>query len=170
MRKPLYKTMSETKEQELLPCEQPLPCAHCENDVHILTTERRGIPSGDNGFLTTIVCKNGECGCKIVRWALKKEWSVESAIDAWNRRTAPAEKCPAAEWTTEPKEMGVHVICFENKDFALAFVNEGLEDVDVIKGTMSLWCGTLQAFNNYFGNAHWQKINVPALPGEGGAK
>ena len=63
------------------------PCPFCGGRAHMITRVQAGVPSGDDGYTTVIKCLNhAECGAVICRWALKKKWSVESAIKAWNRR------------------------------------------------------------------------------------
>jgi Lar family restriction alleviation protein len=63
------------------------PCPFCGGESHMITRVQAGVPSGDDGYTTVIKCLNhAECGAVICRWALKKKWSVESAIKAWNRR------------------------------------------------------------------------------------
>lgn len=63
-----------------------LPCAHCGSKVHMTSHLEAGVPSGASGHETTIKCLNGSCGATITRWALKKSWSIESALKAHNTR------------------------------------------------------------------------------------
>lgn len=62
-----------------------LPC-QCGGEAKIICFEKRGIPSGDMGYLASVKCP--ECWAELRRWALKKEWAKESAIQNWNTRAA----------------------------------------------------------------------------------
>lgn len=62
-----------------------LPC-HCGGNVKMVCFEKRGIPSGDMGYLAEIKCP--ECWAELRRWALRKKWAKESATKGWNTRTA----------------------------------------------------------------------------------
>ena len=46
--------------------------------------EKRGVPSGDMGYLASIKCR--DCWIELRRWALKKKWAEESVRLAWNTR------------------------------------------------------------------------------------
>lgn len=70
------------------------PCPFCGGRAHMITRVQAGVPSGDDGYTTVIKCLNhAECRAVICRWALKKKWSVESAIKAWNRRANDEADC-----------------------------------------------------------------------------
>lgn len=66
-----------TARGELLPCQ-------CGGIPKMVCFEKRGIPSGDMGYLAEIKCP--ECWAELRRWALKKEWAKESATKGWNTR------------------------------------------------------------------------------------
>ena len=66
-----------TERGELLPC-------HCGGLAKMVCFEKRGIPSGDMGYLAEIKCP--DCWAELRRWALKKAWAKESAIKGWNTR------------------------------------------------------------------------------------
>jgi len=61
-----------------------LPCPHCSGEVKMITAPKIGVPSGDDGYESTITC--WECHCTMRFWALKKAWVTETIIAAWNRR------------------------------------------------------------------------------------
>lgn len=65
--------------------EELKPCPFCGGEARYSTIRMCGVPSGDKGYLTEIFC----CKCKqgVKNWALKKDWSIKSAIEAWNRRS-----------------------------------------------------------------------------------
>ena len=65
------------------------PCP-CGGEARYSTIKMYGIPSGDKGYLTEIFC----CKCKqgVKNWALKKDWSIKSATEAWNRRCDNEQK------------------------------------------------------------------------------
>lgn len=61
------------------------PCPFCGESMGLLNTfQEVGTPSGDLGFSTVIQCE--KCKHTIKVWALKKDWSIESALKIWNRR------------------------------------------------------------------------------------
>lgn len=62
------------------------PCPFCGGEARYSTIRKRGVPSGDKGYLTEIYCH--KCKKGVRNWALKKDWSIKSAIEAWNRRTS----------------------------------------------------------------------------------
>lgn len=63
------------------------PCPFCGGKARIFYTMDIGVPTGDNGYKVSVKCDNLLCcGAKIEKWAAKKEWAKESAINAWNRR------------------------------------------------------------------------------------
>ena len=66
-----------TEEGDLLPC-----C--CGGNPVLVCFEKRGIPSGNMGYLARIKCT--DCWAELSRWALKKKWAKESAKKAWNTR------------------------------------------------------------------------------------
>lgn len=61
-------------------------CPCCGEKANITITSETGMPSGDKGTKVVIFCQNRECGCRIVKWALKTEWAIKSATKVWNRR------------------------------------------------------------------------------------
>ena len=63
------------------------PCPFCGNKAISISVPEEGSISGDIGTRTTIICENRECGAKIIKWALEKEWAEDSAFKAWNSRT-----------------------------------------------------------------------------------
>ena len=62
-------------------------CPFCGGKAISISVPEEGIISRDIGTRTTIKCDNRECGAKIIKWALEKEWAEESAVKAWNNRT-----------------------------------------------------------------------------------
>lgn len=66
-----------TERGELLPCQ-------CGGKPQIGCFEKRGIPSGDMGYLASVKCT--DCWAELRRWSLKKKWAKESAIKGWNTR------------------------------------------------------------------------------------
>ena len=66
-----------TERGELLPC-------HCGANANMVCFEKRGIPSGDMGYLARIKCP--DCWAELSRWAFKKKWAIASATKAWNTR------------------------------------------------------------------------------------
>lgn len=66
-----------TERGELLPCQ-------CGGETALVCYEKRGIPSGDIGYLARIKCQ--DCWLELSRWALKKKWAIESVKKAWNTR------------------------------------------------------------------------------------
>lgn len=60
-----------------------LPC-QCGGKAGMVCFEKRGVPSGDVGYLASIKCR--DCWIELRRWALKKKWAEESACLAWNTR------------------------------------------------------------------------------------
>lgn len=63
------------------------PCPFCGGKARIFYTMDIGVPTGDNGYKVSVKCDNLLCcGAKIEKWAAKKEWAKESAINAWNER------------------------------------------------------------------------------------
>jgi hypothetical protein len=62
-------------------------CPFCGSKAVSISVPQEGSISGDIGTRTTIMCENRECGAKIIKWALEKEWAEESAVKAWNSRT-----------------------------------------------------------------------------------
>jgi hypothetical protein len=68
-------------------------CKHCGGAANISVRQKIGVPSGDHGFFAKIECTTDDCRIKVERWALKKQWAVDSAIAAWNRR-APVNNEP----------------------------------------------------------------------------
>ena len=63
------------------------PCPFCGGEVRIFYTMKIGIPTGDDGCQATARCSNTlHCGAEIQRWAARKDWARESAVNAWNRR------------------------------------------------------------------------------------
>lgn len=66
-----------TERGELLPCQ-------CGGKPQIVCFEKRGIPSGDMGYLASVKCP--DCWAELRRWSLKKKWAKESAIKGWNTR------------------------------------------------------------------------------------
>lgn len=58
---------------------------HCGGKAKMIFFEKRGLPSGDMGYLAEIKCP--ECRAELRRWALKKKWAMESATKAWNTRS-----------------------------------------------------------------------------------
>lgn len=61
-------------------------CPFCGCKATMYTTTQHGIPSDDSGYETTIKCETEDCRARVVFWAIKKQWSTDSAIAAWNRR------------------------------------------------------------------------------------
>lgn len=62
------------------------PCPRCGAGMGLLKTSQEvGIPSGDLGFSTVIQCD--KCKHTIKVWALKKDWSIESALKIWTDGT-----------------------------------------------------------------------------------
>lgn len=74
--------MSKEKSPELL------PCPFCGGEATYICRKRTGSISGDNGYETIVMCADNhhECGARITKWGLRKDWSKNSAIVAWNRR------------------------------------------------------------------------------------
>lgn len=63
------------------------PCPFCGCDARVYYKIDIGIPTGDNGHKVSVRCENTlRCGAKIEKWAAKKEWARNSAVEAWNRR------------------------------------------------------------------------------------
>ena len=62
-------------------------CPFCGGKAISISAPEEGSISGDIGTRTTIMCENRECGAKIIKWALEKEWAEGSAVKAWNNRT-----------------------------------------------------------------------------------
>lgn len=63
------------------------PCPFCGGDARVYYKMDIGIPTGDNGHKVSVRCENTlRCGAKIEKWAAKKEWARNSAVEAWNRR------------------------------------------------------------------------------------
>ena len=60
-----------------------LPCM-CGGKASMVFFEKRGVPSGNMGYLASIKCRN--CWMELRRWALKKKWAEDSARLAWNTR------------------------------------------------------------------------------------
>lgn len=60
-----------------------LPCM-CGGKAGMVCFEKRGVPSGDMGYLASIKCR--DCWMELRRWALKKKWAEASARLAWNTR------------------------------------------------------------------------------------
>jgi len=73
------------------------PCPFCGGKAGMLMTTEVGTPSGDKGTKVVVFCGNRECGCKVVKWALKIGWAKESAIKAWNRRANQGQADKVAE-------------------------------------------------------------------------
>ncbi len=61
-------------------------CPCCGEKANMTITTEAEMPSGGKGTKALVFCQNRECGCKIVKWALKTEWAIESATKAWNNR------------------------------------------------------------------------------------
>lgn len=55
----------------------------CGKRPNITTVIKIGAPSGDSGYETTVECRS--CGSKLIRWALRKSWSINSAKEDWNK-------------------------------------------------------------------------------------
>lgn len=62
-------------------------CPFCGSKAISISVPENGGISGDIGTRSTIVCEDRECGARIVKWAMKKEWAEISADKAWNNRT-----------------------------------------------------------------------------------
>ena len=63
----------------------PKSCPFCGGSAVIHTEKQYGVPSGDDGWLCSVIC--AECGASVKAWALVKSWAVETATEKWNRRT-----------------------------------------------------------------------------------
>lgn len=61
-----------------------LLACQCGGKVRMFCLEKRGVPSGEMGYLALIKCP--DCWIELKRWALKKKWAEESARLAWNTR------------------------------------------------------------------------------------
>lgn len=62
------------------------PCPFCGCKATLSTITRIGSPSSDSGYESTIKCCMDNCRARVVFWALEKQWAIDSAIAAWNRR------------------------------------------------------------------------------------
>jgi Lar family restriction alleviation protein len=62
------------------------PCPFCGCKATLYTITKHGIPSADSGYESTIICETEGCSARVVFWALEKQWAIDSAIYAWNRR------------------------------------------------------------------------------------
>lgn len=57
-------------------------CPRCGEGMGLLNTfQEVGTPSGDLGFCTMIECE--KCKHTVKVWALKKDWSIQSALKIW---------------------------------------------------------------------------------------
>lgn len=66
------------------------PCPFCGNTkISVVRSKYNGVPSGDNGWYAEIKCK---CEADMKFWALKKSWTEETTISAWNRRADNGDK------------------------------------------------------------------------------
>ena len=140
--------MSETKERELL------PCAHCGSDNAKIRTGTCYDKIYKWQTYHQIECVN--CNIQTCKYTTEAE-----AIAAWNRRPAPA-------WTTEvPTEDGYYFYCTEN-DFGVIEIEKSGDDFIFYAGKRMIY--GLKALGRYFDFEpfQWCRINVPALPGEGG--
>ena len=114
------------------------PCPFCGNEkVTINLYEKRGTPSGDDGWNAEIRCK---CHALVRFWALKKSWARQSAIEAWNSRAEQGQTDEAAKLKRElervKQERDAAVECIEriNKMIGYAYVNEIVDEIDKWRG------------------------------------
>ena len=148
--------MSETKEntgvrsQEL---EDLKPCANCGGENLRLQT----YVTGDVGDVHSVICLAVRCRAQSGIFKTKEE-----AIDAWNRRAAPA-------WVMEPPtEEGFYWLYAGGRRLLVELKNKNYLELWVRVGRIpvsDIW--ELKRFVKTYPESQWQKINVPALPGEG---
>lgn len=62
------------------------PCPFCGGKARWSAIHKNGVPTGVEGYECEIYCHKCKKGVK--RWALRKNWAIASAIEAWNRRVS----------------------------------------------------------------------------------